>query len=166
MMATPADLTDFAVGFSLSEGIVRSPSEIASLEVVPAGDGVELRMDLAEERQSGLARRQRRITGPGGCGLCGMDSLAEAVRPVPAVAAGRHYTPEDIHAALPYRFKNLVMHEVVKAILAECCVVAWQLENRFGLTSRTIHRSNHTSGTDVIANRLHHGMRQHDGIAE
>jgi FdhD protein len=100
MMATPADLRDFAVGFSLAEGIVRHPSEIAALEVVPVAEGVELRMDLAEERQTGLARRQRRITGPGGCGLCGMDSLAEAVRPVPPVGAGRPYTPEDIHAAL------------------------------------------------------------------
>ena len=100
MMATPADLGDFAVGFSLAEGIVRHPSEIAALEVVPVAEGVELRMDLAEERQTGVARRQRRITGPGGCGLCGMDSLAEAVRPVPAVGAGRTYTPEDIQAAL------------------------------------------------------------------
>jgi FdhD protein len=100
MMATPADLRDFAIGFSLAEGIVQQPAEIASLEVVPVTDGVELRMDLAEERQTGLARRQRRITGPGGCGLCGMDSLAEAVRPVPVVGSGRTYTPEDIQAAL------------------------------------------------------------------
>ncbi|HEX3992695.1 MAG TPA: formate dehydrogenase accessory sulfurtransferase FdhD, partial [Acetobacteraceae bacterium] len=73
MMATPADLKDFAFGFSLSEGIVQRPAEIAALDVVPVADGIELRMDLAEERQSSLARRQRRITGPGGCGLCGMD---------------------------------------------------------------------------------------------
>jgi FdhD protein len=100
MMATPADLTDFAIGFSLSERIVHDPAEITALEIVALPDGVELRMDLAEQRQSGLARRQRRITGPGGCGLCGMDSLAEAVRPVPPVEPGRTFTPAEIEAAI------------------------------------------------------------------
>jgi FdhD protein len=100
MMATPADLTDFAIGFSLSEGIVECPTEIATVDVIPLPDGVELRMDLAEERQSGLARRQRHITGPGGCGLCGMDSLVEALRPAPVVRTGRTFTPADIQAAL------------------------------------------------------------------
>jgi FdhD protein len=100
MMATPDDLRDFAIGFSLSEGIVQNPGEIAALEVVAVADGVEVRMDLAEERQSALARRQRRITGPGGCGLCGMDSLAEALRPVPEVGSGGILTPADIQSAL------------------------------------------------------------------
>jgi FdhD protein len=99
MMATPADLADFAVGFSLSEGIVQHEREIESLEIVVVDDGIELRMDLIAERQTGLARRQRRITGPGGCGLCGMDSLAEAIRPAPKVAAAGHFTPSQIQAA-------------------------------------------------------------------
>jgi FdhD protein len=100
MMATPADLTDFAIGFSLAEGIVQHRSEITALDVVAVDDGVELRMDLAEDRQSGLARRQRRITGPGGCGLCGMDSLAEALRPAPSVGSGRCFTPKEVEAAM------------------------------------------------------------------
>jgi len=100
MMATPADLRDFALGFSLSEEIVRQSAEIESLEIIVTGDGVELRMDLAGERQAGLMRRQRRITGPGGCGLCGMDSLAEALRTPPKVESSASFTLAEIQAAL------------------------------------------------------------------
>jgi FdhD protein len=118
MMATPADLTDFGVGFSLSEGIVQNPAEIAALELVTVADGVELRMDLAEERQSSLARRQRRITGPGGCGLCGMDSLAEALRPVPVVEAGGTFSPADVQAALATMPEAQRLNAVTRAVHA------------------------------------------------
>jgi FdhD protein len=100
MMATPADLADFALGFSLSEGIVESPAEIIALDVVVVDGGIELRMDLASERQDGLTRRRRRIVGPGGCGLCGMDSLAEAIRPPPPVRSNASFTTLEIHGAL------------------------------------------------------------------
>jgi FdhD protein len=100
MMATPADLRDFAIGFSLAEGIVRLPSEIEALDIVTAANGIELRMDLAAPLQSGLERRRRRITGPGGCGLCGMDSLAEALRPVPKLASGVTFSAADVRAAV------------------------------------------------------------------
>lgn len=99
MMATPADLRDFALGFSLAEGIVQRPEEIEALDIVVVEDGIELRMDLVEGRQSGLTRRQRRITGPGGCGLCGMDSLAEAIRPAPKVTSATRFTAAEIEAA-------------------------------------------------------------------
>jgi len=100
MMATPADLADFALGFSLAEQIVANPAEIESLEVVVVEGGLELRMDLSPDRQTGLARRRRRITGPGGCGLCGMDSLAEALRPPPVVTSDTTFTAAEIHRAI------------------------------------------------------------------
>ncbi len=100
MLATPADLEDFAIGFSLSEGIIRRAGDILALEIVTVPDGIECRMDLATDQLEALARRQRRLAGPSGCGLCGLDSLAAAVRPAPRVSAGRSFTPAMIQAAM------------------------------------------------------------------
>src|ERR1700726_1623575 len=100
MMATPQDLRDFAVGFSLSEGIVRSPDDIESLEVLPLDDGIELRMWLAPSKADRLSERRRHIAGPTGCGLCGIDSIAEAVRPAAIVARGRSFSPQQIMTAM------------------------------------------------------------------
>ncbi len=85
MMATPADLEDFGLGFSLSEGIVRSPDEIRDLDIAIGDLGVEVRMWLTADRGRELAARRRHMAGPTGCGLCGIDSLSAAIRPVAPV---------------------------------------------------------------------------------
>jgi len=100
MLATPADLEDFAVGFSLSEGIIRQAGDILALEIVAVPQGIECRMDIVAEGLDALTRRQRRLAGPSGCGLCGLDSLTAAIRPAPAVPPGRTFTPAMVHAAL------------------------------------------------------------------
>jgi FdhD protein len=100
MMGTPRDLQDFAIGFSLSEGIVQSPQDIHSLDIVDLDDGIELRMWLAPARAELINQRRRHIAGPTGCGICGIDSIAEAVRPAAVVATGRHFTPREIMTAM------------------------------------------------------------------
>jgi FdhD protein len=100
MMATPADLTDFAVGFSLTEGIVTAASEIAELEIIPVDDGVDLRMWLAGGPSNAFAARRRRYLGPAGCGMCGLESLAEANRAIPRVVSELHVSGDAIAAAL------------------------------------------------------------------
>jgi FdhD protein len=100
MLATPDDLEDFAVGFSLTEGIIQHAGEIEELEIVPADEGTELRVWLPPERIDALTLRQRRLAGPSGCGLCGLQSLADAIRQPPRVTADPRLTAANIIAAM------------------------------------------------------------------
>jgi FdhD protein len=100
MMATPADLEDFAIGFSLSEGVIDDPSQIDSLDLVELDDGVELRMWIGGAQAERQQQRRRHIAGPTGCGLCGVDSISEALRPAAIVTAGGSFSPAQIISAI------------------------------------------------------------------
>lgn len=100
MMATPQDLADFALGFSLSEGILRRPGELANVEVVEAGNGIELRLTVDRRRFGLLDSRRRNLAGRTGCGLCGVDSLEAALRALPQLAPSAAPSLDAIRAAL------------------------------------------------------------------
>jgi FdhD protein len=87
MMASPADLEDFALGFSLTEGIVGSAAEIAGIEIVEdAGAGIDIQIRLKDIANRRFEARRRRLAGPVGCGLCGIESIDEAIRSVSTVS--------------------------------------------------------------------------------
>ena len=79
MMATPADLEDFALGFSLSEGILASPKQLLDYEEISTDKGIELALTIAAEPFAALKQRRRNLVGRTGCGLCGAESLEQAI---------------------------------------------------------------------------------------
>lgn len=101
MLATPSDLEDLAAGFTLSEGIVASPSEILSLEASQHDDGnFEVRIGIAAERFANLLRRQRNTSGRTGCGLCGAATFEDAIRTPAPIVSDLSISGAQLHEAL------------------------------------------------------------------
>jgi len=118
MMGTPADLEDFAVGFSLTEGIIAQPSDIASFDVITHDEGLELRMWLAADMSDTLRRRRRYKAGPVGCGLCGIESLEEAIAPPKPVAGDLRIDAATVHAAINALSDAQIMNRETRAMHA------------------------------------------------
>jgi FdhD protein len=100
MLATPANLEDFAVGFTISEGLVERPDEIRSVEVVPGAEVADVKITVAWERFSALLQRRRNLTGRTGCGLCGAETAEDAIREIPPVGPGPTVSTEGLHEAI------------------------------------------------------------------
>jgi len=88
MLATPADLEDFALGFGLSEGIFASAADLYDCEVHASPHGITVAMDVSSRSFAGLKERRRTLAGRTGCGVCGTESLDQVLRPVPGVTPG------------------------------------------------------------------------------
>lgn len=86
MMVSPSELEDFAIGFSLTEGIIRDFEELAGIRVLPREEGLEVAMMVTEDCFARLERQRRNLVGRTGCGLCGAESLEQAMRS-PAVVS-------------------------------------------------------------------------------
>jgi FdhD protein len=100
MMASPADLEDFAVGFSISEGIAANKFDLGEVEAIPVENGVEVRIELSSQSFWHLKERRRTLAGRTGCGLCGVDSLDQTVRDLPKIESDLRVSLAAIHRAL------------------------------------------------------------------
>ena len=118
MMASPTDLEAFALGFSLSEGILASPEELLDLSMTRAPRGVEIAMRITARRFAGLKDRRRSLAGRTGCGLCGVESLADALRDLPPVRAELVVSEAAIHQALDALFPLQRLNRAAGAVHA------------------------------------------------
>ncbi|RWM25335.1 formate dehydrogenase accessory sulfurtransferase FdhD [Mesorhizobium sp.] len=119
MMASPADFEDFALGFSLTEGIIADPAEIEAIEVEDLGAGIDIQIKLKDKANTRFQARRRRLAGPVGCGLCGIESIEEAMRSVDAVGASTlTLDAEDVTRSVKLLSKLQPLHTETGAVHA------------------------------------------------
>ena len=118
MMATPQDIADFAHGFAWTEGAVTDASQIERFEIVEHEAGIEARFWLCDDRAKVLATRRRAMAGPVGCGLCGIDSLDQALRPVPQVQSDLVFAASEVAAATDQLRTHQPLHDQTRAVHA------------------------------------------------
>jgi FdhD protein len=116
MMATPTDLQDFAIGFALTEGVISGTGDIERFEILEHEEGVEARLWVNQALAARLSARRRAMAGPSGCGLCGIESLAEAVKPTRLVQSSIRMAQSEILYAIsqlrPAQTLNALTHAV------------------------------------------------------
>jgi len=151
MMATPADLEDFGIGFTLTEGVAELADEISSIELVDCAGGVEVRMWLDAKRTRSLAARRRATIGPTGCGLCGIESLEQAGRAVPHVASDRTFRARDLLDAMRALPPLQGLHQTTQAVHA---AAFWQASAGIGPVREDVGRHN---ALDKLAGALSRG---------
>ena len=137
MLATPADLHDFARGFTLAEGIA-TWDEIERIDVVETPLGVDLQIWLTGGAAMRQQQRRRSIAGPVGCGLCGLDSLEEAVRPAPPVTRPCGMTAAQVMAAMANLPQHQPLHDTTRAAH---CAALW-MAGRIILSREDVGRHN------------------------
>lgn len=126
MLATPADLEDFAVGFTLSEGLVERPDEIRSVEVTYGAEAADVKITVAWERFSGLLQRRRNLTGRTGCGLCGAETAEDAIRELSRVGPGPTVSTTGLHEAI----EQLSTMQPINARTGSVHAAAWVIPGK------------------------------------
>ncbi len=157
MMATPCDLEDFALGFALAEGIVESASEFELVDVLHSDRGVTLQGLIPAVRFEALQARRRNLTGRSGCGLCGIEALEDAVRPLPRVRAETRISRSAIAAGL----RTLTQGQSLNAITGGAHAAAFVVPDQPAIVREDVGRHN---ALDKVIGALASARRNRDGL--
>ena len=139
MLASPLDLQEFALGFSLTEGLLANRSELYGVDVVPVGNGIEVRLEVASACEFRMKERRRNLSGRTGCGLCGTESLDQVLRPMPTVDRPLSVETSAIAAAL----NAMTAQQPLQRISGAAHAAAWcDREGRALLVREDVGRHN------------------------
>ena len=126
MLATPTNLEEFALGFSITEGIIKSPHELLSARVYNRSNGIEVQLKIPEHRFDRLSDKGRNLTGRTGCGLCGASTLQQAIRQPNTVKGELSVSAEDLRSALFDLCNHQKLNHITGAVHAAAWVVPGQ----------------------------------------
>lgn len=121
MLATPMDLEDFALGFSLSEAIIATPDELEAITMHERLEGIEIDLRVPDLRAEAVAMRQRNLSGHSSCGLCGTQRLEDVLRVPAKVASGIRIGSDALHRAL----QSLVAAQPLNRLTGATHAAAW-----------------------------------------
>ncbi len=150
MLATPTNLEEFAVGFSVTEGIIGSASELLSTKIVTRSNGIEVHCKIPPERFSCLSEKGRNLTGRTGCGLCGASTLQQAIREPPPVNGGLSLPAIDLQSALAEIKQWQQLNQITGAVHA----AAWAIP-RQGVVALREDVGRHNALDKLIGFLLH-----------
>jgi FdhD protein len=172
MLATPANLEDYGVGFTLSEGLVARPDEIRDVDVTYGAEAADVRITVAWERFTELLQRRRNLTGRTGCGLCGAETAEDAIRECGPVGPGPTVTVEGLHAAIeqlgtlqPINKRTGSVHAAAWVVPGQGIRVVREDVGRHNALDKTIgalvrERADFSSGYMLITSRASYEMVQ------
>jgi len=124
MMISPLDVTDFAIGFSLTEGIIDRRDDIIDLKTAPAEKGILVSLEIMPECFNRLDKFKRTLVGRTGCGLCGVDRLDHAIRPLSPITSALKVKAGVIHQSMQNLSKRQVQNKITGALHAAAFVTA------------------------------------------
>lgn len=156
MMATDADLEDYALGFALNEAIVAAADEWTLIDIERRSDGIVVESRIPQSRFDALRARQRRLAGNSGCGLCGTESLAEALRPLAPLSADFTLSADSIPAAM----RELATRQVLNRRSGGAHAAGY-FARGFACVREDIGRHN---ALDKLCGAMARAARPHDGV--
>ncbi|HEY8037395.1 MAG TPA: formate dehydrogenase accessory sulfurtransferase FdhD [Methylobacter sp.] len=121
MLATPTNLEEFALGFSITEGIIKSPQELLSARVYNRSNGIEVQIKIPEQRFQCMSDKGRNLTGRTGCGLCGASTLKQAIRQPGPVNGGLTVSAAELRSALT----DIKQHQKLNQLTGAVHAAAW-----------------------------------------
>ena len=132
MLATPTDIEEFALGFSITEGIIKNPQELLSSRIYNRSNGIEVQLKIPDQRFQCLADKGRNLTGRTGCGLCGASTLRQAIRQPKPVNGDLTLSATGLHSALT----DLKQHQKLNQLTGAVHAAAWATPGQGILNTR------------------------------